>query len=300
MAESAQPKFACPSCGRQFTWKPELAGRSAKCKCGNTIKVPAQPAAAGVPAAAENPLDGYDFQEPAPPPKRAAAAAPAAAAGLRCPSCRNPLAAGAVICVHCGFNLKTGKRMSTVMGGDDAPGGAAAPVPADPAVPGAFAAPPGIRPPRRQEEGNTGNIVKLIAIPVILVGVVGGAVFGFKKLSGETDTGPKLGRDADVRALIKDDGATELKQWLKEGSTRLVNGMTREQADAMADNLYQMGAVKVLAFGGVMTMSLAIELPQEKEKRDAIFAWYKRKYESELSPARRQRDEGQRYILFYP
>lgn len=308
MSESAQPKFACPSCGRQFGWKPELAGRSAKCKCGNTIKVPAQPPAAAAPAAVaaeSNPLDGYDFHEAAAaaPPKRAAAA-PAADAGLRCPSCQNPLQPGAVICVHCGFNLKTGKRMSTVMGGEDAPAPAAKAVPG-PGVAGAFGAPPGIRPPRQQETNTASGAMKLIAIPIVLVAVVGGAVFGFKKLSGPKDTTPKLGMDGEVLAMIEDDGATELKQWLKEGSTRLVNGVTREQADGMADKLYEMGAIKVLAFGGVMTMSIAVELPDNKtpedqEKRKAIFAWYKRRYESELSSAVRQRDVGQRYLLVRP
>src|SRR5207253_11461064 len=99
MAETAQAKFSCPSCGRQFSWKPELAGKSAKCKCGATVKIPAQAPAASAssaaPAAAEgNPLDSHDFAraaESAAPAKkgggRADAAAPAADAALRCPSC---------------------------------------------------------------------------------------------------------------------------------------------------------------------------------------------------------------------
>lgn len=312
MAESAQGKFSCPSCGRQFTWKPELAGKGARCKCGATIKVPAQPTAAA--AAEGNPLDGYDFSaaEAATPAKkggaRAATAAPAADAGLRCPSCGGSMLPGAVICVSCGFNLKTGKRLSTVMGGvepdEGAGAGAGALRPGVPGV-GGYAGPPGIRPPRVHEQSNARNIVKLIAIPIVLVAVVGGAVFGYKKLSVEKDTGPSLGQDREVRAMIKEDGATELKQWLKEGSTRMVSGMTREQADGMADRLYELGAVKVLAFGAVMTMTLAIELPdaavpENAPKRKAIFEWYKRRYEENVSAARRQKDVGQKYILFHP
>src|SRR5688500_10272533 len=49
--------FTCGSCGKQFRWKPELAGKSVKCKCETTIRVPdaaggvAQPKAARAPGA---------------------------------------------------------------------------------------------------------------------------------------------------------------------------------------------------------------------------------------------------------
>ena len=331
MAEAAtSPKFSCPSCGRQFSWKPELAGKGAKCKCGATIKVPAQPngtgagaapakgpgkspATAAAPAADQgNPLDAYDFSEAAAPPPskggRGAAAAPVADAGLRCPSCGGAMQAGAVICVSCGFNLKTGKRISTVMGIEPDPAAAtAAPgagIPGVPGVPG-YAGPPGLRPARQQESRDVGGIVKLVAIPVVLIAVVGGAVFGYKKLAGEKDTRPALGDDREVRAMIKDDGATELKQWLKEGNTRMVTGMTREQADGLADRLYDMGAKKVIAFGGVMTMTIAVELPdaavpENKDKRKAIFDWYKRKYQENTPIASRKRDVGQQWLLVHP
>ena len=36
---------ACTSCGKEFRWKPELAGKKAKCKCGSVISVPAKPPA---------------------------------------------------------------------------------------------------------------------------------------------------------------------------------------------------------------------------------------------------------------
>src|SRR5438105_1170669 len=41
MAGSTSPKFPCPSCGKQYTWKPALAGKSAKCACGALVAVPA-------------------------------------------------------------------------------------------------------------------------------------------------------------------------------------------------------------------------------------------------------------------
>ena len=319
MSETAQAKFSCPSCGRQFTWKPELAGRSAKCKCGGTIKVPQQPQAAAAPTARApaaaapatddgNPLDSYDFSAAeAPAPRKAsrgggAAAAPVADAGMRCPACGNGLQPGAVLCVHCGFNLKTGKRMSTILAADEP--GLPVPAPAAPGIPGVpgYAGPPGLRPPRAEEKPGAGQIVKMVAIPVVLIGVVGGAVFGFKMLAGEKDTGPKLGHDPEVRAMIREDGATELKQWLKDAQHRMVLGMTREQADGMADRLYTLGAVKVMAFGGATTASLAVELPdasvpENKEKRKALFEWYTKRYEEHTPRAERTRDEGQQYLL---
>ena len=46
-------KFSCAACGREFRWKPELAGKRAKCKCGAAVQVPAtDPARAKTAAAA--------------------------------------------------------------------------------------------------------------------------------------------------------------------------------------------------------------------------------------------------------
>ena len=75
----------CPSCGKQFRWKPELAGKRAKCKCGGVIAIPAEPKPPQ-PAPDE---DEYDIAEapPAPAPRPQAAPAqtgldPAAAAAV--------------------------------------------------------------------------------------------------------------------------------------------------------------------------------------------------------------------------
>jgi hypothetical protein len=58
------PQFACSHCGKQYTWKPALAGKRAKCACGETLTVPDAPGGDD---------DPYDFAEPPPPPKRTAA-----------------------------------------------------------------------------------------------------------------------------------------------------------------------------------------------------------------------------------
>lgn len=36
----AEDAFQCYSCGRQFRWKPEISGKSLRCKCGNKVRCP--------------------------------------------------------------------------------------------------------------------------------------------------------------------------------------------------------------------------------------------------------------------
>jgi hypothetical protein len=43
MSDVTTSKFSCDGCGKQYTWKPELAGKKAKCKCGAVMMVPAEP-----------------------------------------------------------------------------------------------------------------------------------------------------------------------------------------------------------------------------------------------------------------
>lgn len=40
---SSGATFSCPSCGRRYPWKPALAGRRARCKCGAAVAVPSAP-----------------------------------------------------------------------------------------------------------------------------------------------------------------------------------------------------------------------------------------------------------------
>jgi hypothetical protein len=95
------PKFACHECGKTYKWKPELAGRKVKCKCGAVMAAPKAP-----PAAEDEPdLDAlYDLADAG---QQAAAAAPAM---IRCPSCTGEMEPGTQVCPSCGFNLKTGRK----------------------------------------------------------------------------------------------------------------------------------------------------------------------------------------------
>ncbi|MBN1436481.1 MAG: hypothetical protein JW936_05365 [Sedimentisphaerales bacterium] len=82
--------FRC-QCGKTFTWTPEKAGKHATCPgCKTQITIP----------------QIQDTFEP----NRQSDAEPQT---LHCPSCKNPLQPNAVVCIECGYNLKTGKQLTT-------------------------------------------------------------------------------------------------------------------------------------------------------------------------------------------
>src|SRR3954468_2807033 len=100
MSEVAQMTFNCSACKKQYRWKPELAGKKVKCKCGQVMTAPAEP-----PAKEPDPDALYDLADDAPPsPKKAAPPAAAAApsqqadAGFRCPSCGADMVPGTILC----------------------------------------------------------------------------------------------------------------------------------------------------------------------------------------------------------
>jgi hypothetical protein len=70
--------LTCGACGRRFAWRPEYAGKTLRCKCGQPIKVPAAVPAATSGAAKQS--------APAPAKKAAPAKQPAAAAAAAAPA----------------------------------------------------------------------------------------------------------------------------------------------------------------------------------------------------------------------
>jgi hypothetical protein len=113
MSNAATAKFACSSCGKTYTWKPQFAGKKLKCSCGQLMQAPES---LDAPAPELEPqLDNlYDVgPEPTKPkPKRAAPPSD----GPPCPACNQPLSApDVVLCIHCGHNLKSGKKTKTTL-----------------------------------------------------------------------------------------------------------------------------------------------------------------------------------------
>ena len=49
MESVEQGKFSCDKCGKSYKWKPELAGKKVKCKCGNIMAAPAEEPVAAEP-----------------------------------------------------------------------------------------------------------------------------------------------------------------------------------------------------------------------------------------------------------
>src|SRR5688500_8569735 len=98
MEQVSQGKFACSACGKQYKWKPELAGRKVKCKCSHVMIVSKTPPAAPPEADVNDAL--YDLAESE---KASARMQQEESVGFRCPSCKGELAVGALTCASCGF-----------------------------------------------------------------------------------------------------------------------------------------------------------------------------------------------------
>src|SRR5205085_7457318 len=85
-------------------WKPELAGKRVKCKCDQPMSIPASDPAGD---------DVGDLGDLAALSEGAATTPGAVAGGPTCPACGSGVDPTAVICVNCGQNLKTGKKLKT-------------------------------------------------------------------------------------------------------------------------------------------------------------------------------------------
>src|SRR5687767_10666338 len=128
--QSPAVKFACPSCKKEYTWKPELAGKKAKCKCGTVIDIPAAPPPPPLPPPNVDPFDNpdymYDFaDEPAKTAGGTAAAPPPIPTQIdlqSCSNCGGNILPNSVVCLACGFNTKTGKKHKTQVA-NKGPGG---------------------------------------------------------------------------------------------------------------------------------------------------------------------------------
>jgi hypothetical protein len=278
MSQAQSNTISCPFCNRQYNWKPDLAGRRVKCKCGNVIAVPE------VSPAEESPSDDtydsgeVDLSDLPPPP---------VASGYRCPSCRNPMEPGTRQCPNCGFDVKTGQKGAAA---SKVTGAAAAAAAAPRAIGYATA--------KRGDAAKAAEQKTLIKQAILFVGaivIVGGAIFAMRFFSGGKSNTPGLGEDDTVTQMIKDENGTEAKKWLEANSSRILAGTTRSQAEYKIDQWYKMGATKVYAFCGVMSMTVALELPKDPTKRKELFDWEKKWHtEMDIKPAV---DVGQKYLL---
>jgi len=126
-------KVTC-QCGKSFAAKDELAGKAVKCpNCQKPLRIPAANQPATPAAAPKKQAPKPAAKQPAAAPKRSSdtddvfdeLGLQAPEAGARpCPGCGSALAENAVVCIHCGYNTKLGRRMETVkIGKDEGPTG---------------------------------------------------------------------------------------------------------------------------------------------------------------------------------
>ncbi len=86
----------CTSCQKRMKAPERLAGKRVKCKCGAAIAIPA--------------ADPIELEGVA---DLSLLAEGESVDGPNCPSCAAVLSLGVVVCVRCGYNLKTGRKIAT-------------------------------------------------------------------------------------------------------------------------------------------------------------------------------------------
>lgn len=135
-----------------------------------------------------------------------------------------------------------------------------------------------------------------------VVAMIGfGGMWALKNFGGKGKAAASLGEDAMIEQKIYDESGTEAHEWLKGMRGRMLSGMTDSQAEGFVSRWYDMGVKKVYAFGGVMTMSVALELPPsdnqaDKDKRTAIFERVNKWHEG-FYDVPQFKDVGQKYLL---
>jgi predicted amidophosphoribosyltransferase len=113
-------KLAC-TCGKKFTAKDSLAGKTVKCpNCGRplTVTAAASPAARAADGKSVPPKTGPrrpDADEESGPLAELLdeVGMPASRTGRRCPECFSDMTSEAIICIQCGYNTETGRRLRT-------------------------------------------------------------------------------------------------------------------------------------------------------------------------------------------
>ena len=277
--------FACPACGKTFAWNPAKAGKKGPCKCGQILTVPRER-----PGAEDDPGDSGDYE-------LADHLAnqdeiPAVAKARQCGGCGAQLDPTAVVCVRCGLDFRTGKKVGA--GKPAAKASAAAAGGSDPRFAGIVVP---SKPPKI-DEGNAKPLLYGLGGVVVAAILAIGLVKGVGVLGGGDPMEGRHAEDVEAMEKLADAGPTEARQWLETGTTdRMLGGMSERQAMAQIDRWYADGCKTVWAFGSRMSISAVLELPDDPAKREKLFAWRDKYYA--LSPEEALPDEGQQYMVVY-
>lgn len=182
MAQAPQGQITCSHCGRVYKWKPEIAGRKVVCKCGQKMRIPAEPSdqvqSSGSSSSPAQEPSTYELAASESHPSSGGGGGSGRSRGSRqekCPTCNQALKPGAVICINCGYNLQEGKRLKTQVGGEaDAVSGPGAAVGTAAVSPALAAASTGsaLAEGWEQEEENANRMVDLwLPLGLIVLGV---------------------------------------------------------------------------------------------------------------------------------
>jgi hypothetical protein len=262
-------RITCNKCGKSGPYRPEMAGKKLRCKCGNVIHVPAEeeplqlepiaPARKAKPAAVDE-GDEYDVKAPAPELNRSV------------------------------------QRPPDVVAYRSAPAEAEAkPAPSAPTYP-TFARP-------KTYTADTGaqqaQLIKVVVLLAIGVSLVGGAVFAIQYFHGShSTTGPgatQLGEDGDIQAKLDSEYHKEVHEWFQEDNERILGPWSQQQALSQADRWKDMGAKTVYAFGTRVSMVAVIELPDDPASRKKLFDWQTQWHRNHFEKV--WSDMGQKYLM---
>ena len=106
MADSTTDRITVEcKCGKRLKAPASAAGKRAKCPaCGNVLTITAPPP----PAEDDMGLNAlYDLADQ----ESKVAEQQAASGSPRCPGCSREMPAGAVLCVNCGYDMRTGSKL---------------------------------------------------------------------------------------------------------------------------------------------------------------------------------------------
>ena len=95
------------TCGKSFRVPDHLQGKAVKCPaCGEPIAVPASESSSAAAQSAGSEADGLEglLDE---------VELKASSTGRRCPECRTDMLPDDVLCVKCGYNTETGRKLGT-------------------------------------------------------------------------------------------------------------------------------------------------------------------------------------------
>ena len=320
MPSVAKQTLHCALCGKRYVWQPAMAGKRVRCNCGAilpTLEEPVSVVDGPPPMMPVEPSEMYDLIEPPKPvmPPKPITATPKFFApleldddGLLCPECDHAMEPGLVICSACGFNFRTGQSPPKPAKASKPRSSAETPrrqTPAPPSLVASAAAslpnrpPTSFQPPtpkRYMMEKADPPLRRILAgVGLLVLLIVAGVVWHELSATPAVTLNSGKGEDPEVSEMIADDGATELHHWFEQDPHRLAGEFSPSQAIAKADELQSLGAVKVLAFGSVMSLALAIELPADPAKRAALFKWESRFAVDHFYKP--DKDVGQRYLL---